>query len=121
MVTRCRRLAVVALALLAFAASACEVSPLVAPTGSTIRLTAPTNALSANDSIQLAAQVLDPSGFPPHSGTLVTFTTTLGLVAPAIAETDASGRALARFQSSGANGTAVITATSGGAVTAATG
>src|SRR6188472_1424446 len=121
MVTRCRHLAVAALALLAFAASACEVSPLVAPTGSTITLTAPTNALSANESIEISAQVLEPSGFPPHSGTLVTFTTTLGVVAPAIAETDSSGRALARFQSGGSNGTAIITATSGGAVTAATG
>jgi len=119
MVTRCRELAVVALALLALAASACEVSPLVAPTGSTITLTASTNALSANDSVEIVAQVLEPSGTPPHSGTLVTFTTTLGLVAPATAETDASGRALARFQSSGANGTAIITASSGGATTAA--
>lgn len=119
MVTRCRNLAVAALALLAFAVSACEVSPLLAPTGSTITLTSSTNVLSANDSVEIVAQVMEPSGTPPHSGTLVTFTTTLGTVAPATAETDANGRALARFQSGGTNGTAVITATSGGATTAA--
>jgi adhesin/invasin len=109
------------LALLALVASACEQSPLLAPTGSTIILTAPMNALANTGSVEILAQVLEPAGTPPHSGTLVTFTTTLGVITPATAETDASGRAVARFQANGANGTATITATSGGAATTATG
>jgi len=121
MVTRCRQLAIVAGAIIIFAAAACEQSPLLAPTGSTITLTAPVNALSSSSSVEIVAQVLEPSGTPPHSGTEVTFTTTLGTVSPSTAETDASGRAVARFQASGSNGTAVITATSGGATVSAAG
>lgn len=121
MVTRCRQLAVVAGALMIFAAAACEQSPLLAPSGSTITLTAPVNAISSSTSVEIVAQVLEGSGTPPHSGTEVTFTTTLGTISPPTAQTDASGRAVARFQASGSNGTAVIAATSGGATTSATG
>ena len=87
MVTRCRQLAIVALAIIIFAAAACEQSPLLAPSGSTITLTAPVNALSSSSSVEIVAQVLEPSGTPPHSGTEVTFTTTLGTVSPSTAET----------------------------------
>jgi Big-like domain-containing protein/PKD domain-containing protein len=121
MVTRCRQLAVVAAAIVIFAAAACEQSPLLAPSGSTITLTAPINAVPSSGSVEIVAQVLEPAGTPPHSGTEVTFTTTLGVVSPAVAETDAGGRAVARFQANGANGTATISATSGGAATSATG
>jgi hypothetical protein len=62
----------------------------------------------------LIAQVVEPSGNPPHSGTQVSFTTTLGSIEPAEATTDTSGRAVATFKAGTSNGTATITAISGG-------
>ena len=46
MLTRCRVVAVLAVALAILSSAACEKVPLLAPTGSTITLTAPTNALA---------------------------------------------------------------------------
>ncbi len=97
--------------------AACESVPLLAPTGSTITLTSSATALSANGSTQIIAQVLEAAGTPPHSGTHVTFTTTLGRIEPAEISTDANGRAIVTFFAGGANGTATITAISGGATT----
>ena len=93
---------------------ACQKVPLLAPTGSTITLTAAANALPVNGTTQLIAQVIEASGTPPHSGTQVTFTTSLGTIEPADAETDAGGRVVVTFKAGTANGTATITALSGG-------
>jgi adhesin/invasin len=106
---------------LALVAGACEKVPLVAPSGSTITLTASTNALPANGSADIVANVLEPAGTPPHSGTHVIFTTTLGVIEPSEATTDINGRVAVKFLASGTNGTATITATSGGATTGANG
>ena len=97
----------------------CEKVPLLAPTGSTITLTATTTAMSANGSTVIIAQVLENPGTPPHSGTHVSFTTTLGRVDPAEVETDTNGRVSTTFIAGGANGTATINALSGGATTGA--
>lgn len=105
----------------ALAATACEKVPLLAPSGSTITLTASTNALSANGSADIIAQILEASGSPPHSGTQITFTTTLGTVQPSEARTDINGRVVVKFVAGGANGNATITAFSGGATTGANG
>jgi hypothetical protein len=105
----------------ALAAVACEKVPLLAPTGSTITLTSSTNAMPTNATADLVAQVLEPSGTPPHSGTLITFTTTLGSIEPAEARTDVGGRVVVRFRSGTVNGTATITAISGGATTGTNG
>src|SRR5205823_3983834 len=94
---------------------ACQRVPLLAPTGSTIQLTASTNVLPVNGTTTIIAQVLEPAGTPPHSGTHVTFTTSLGTIQPADVETDISGRAVATFLAGNNNGTANITALSGGA------
>src|SRR5579864_8510120 len=96
-------------------ASACEKVPLLAPSGSAIVLTSSATALPVNGTANLTAQVLDPSGYPPHSGTVITFTTTLGSVQPAQAATNTSGLVNITFNSGLANGTATIVATSGGA------
>jgi hypothetical protein len=111
----------VCLLALLLAASACEKVPLLAPTGSTITLTASTNALSVNGALVVTAQVLEAAGTPPHSGTHVTFTTTIGRMEPAEVTTDAGGRATATFFAGGINGTATITAVSGGATTGTNG
>ncbi len=101
--------------------AACDSVPLLAPSGSTIILTATNNAIAANGTAQLIAQVLEPSGTPPHPGTQVIFTTTLGVVEPGEVETDVNGRAIATFRPNGINGTATIIAASGAATTGTTG
>lgn len=121
MVTRRRYIAFAGAALLSLTTVACERSPLLAPSGSTITLTAPTNALSSNGTTEITAQVMEAGGTIPHSGTRVTFTTTLGRVEPVEASTDTSGRVLVRFVAGGTNGTATISATSGGATTGTNG
>src|SRR5712691_991427 len=99
---------------------ACQKVPLLAPTGSTIILTASANALPINATADLTAQVLEASANPPHSGTLITFTTTLGGIEPSEARTDINGRVIVKFSSGVANGTATIVASSGGATTGST-
>jgi hypothetical protein len=102
-------------------AATCDSVPLLAPSGSTIVLTASNNAIAATGTAQLIASVLEPAGTPPHPGTQVIFTTTLGVIEPAEAETDVNGRAIAVFRANGVNGTATITAGSGAASTGSTG
>jgi len=92
--------------------------PLLAPTGSVITLTSAATAVPTNGTAQLIAQVLEPSGTPPHSGTHLIFTTTLGTIEPTEAETDVNGRAIVTFRAGLANGTATITPASGGAAVA---
>src|SRR5206468_3603851 len=88
--------------------------PLLAPTGSSITLTASATVLPVNGTTQLIAQVLEAAGTPPQDGTLVTFTTSLGTVQPSQAETN-GGRVIVTFNAGTVSGTATITATSGGA------
>jgi hypothetical protein len=102
------------MAVLALVTVACEKVPLLAPSGSTITLTSPVTALPVNGTARIYAQVIEPSGTPPHSGTQVTFTTTLGTIQPANAETDTNGQVVATFIAGSSNGTATITAISGG-------
>lgn len=112
------RIAIAALPL-ALSVSACQRVPLLAPTGSTITLTALSTSLPVNGTTQLIAQVIESSGTPPHSGTHVIFTTSLGIVEPSDVVTDINGRAVATFKAGNSNGTATITASSGGATVAA--
>src|SRR5207253_5386798 len=76
--------------------------------------------LPLNGSTQLIAQVLEASGTPPHSGTHVSFTTTLGTIQPSEAETDIAGRVFATFFAGNTSGTATISAISGAATSTTT-
>jgi len=105
----------------ALLAVSCEKVPLLAPTGSTITLISAASALPFNGSADIIAQVIEASGTPPHSGTKVSFTTNLGTLQPADAETDIAGRAVVRFLAGATSGTASITAISGGVTSAPTG
>jgi adhesin/invasin len=100
---------------------ACQKVPLLAPTGSTIILTASATALPVNGTTDLTAQILEQSGNPPHGGTLITFTTTLGGIEPSEARTDSNGRVIVKFRAGVSNGTATIVASSGGATTGTAG
>ena len=99
------------------ATASCEKVSLVAPSGSSIILTAQATALPANGTTDIIGQVLEAAGTPPHSGTVITFTTTLGSIEPAEARTDTGGRVIVKFRAGTNNGTAIINATSGGATT----
>jgi len=123
MVTRCARafIPVSVCAVLAIFALSCEKAPLLAPSGSTIVITSPATVLPFNGSATILAQVLESSGYPPHSGTSVTFLTTLGTIQPPTVSTDANGRAQVTFLPGTTSGTATISAMSGGATTGATG
>jgi hypothetical protein len=113
-----RRLGRVGLALgiLSFSVlvTACTKVPLLAPTGSSITLTAAATTLPVNGSTDLIAQVLEAGGTPPQNHTLVTFTTNLGTVQPSQAETF-GGRVTVKFFAGSTSGEAKIVATSGGA------
>jgi PKD repeat protein len=99
----------------------CQKVPLLAPSGSTITLTAVATALPFNSTTEIVAQIIEPAGTPPQSGTHVIFTTSLGRIEPSEAQTDINGRATVRFVTGTASGTATIIAASGGANVGATG
>jgi len=103
------------------AAVGCEKVPLMAPSGSTITLTTATSALGLNGTAEIGAQVIEAAGTPPHSGTHVTFLTSLGTMEPSEVQTDASGRAVSTFKAGTTSGVATITATSGGTSSPAAG
>ena len=96
---------------------ACDRVALLAPAGSTITLTPLATSLPLNGSTNIIAQVIEPAGTPPHRGTLVTFTTTLGTILPIEVETDAGGRVMVTFRAGTQSGTATIFAISGGVTT----
>ena len=116
MITRLRRESALAALIVAsaFLTVACQKVPLLAPSGSTITLTALATVLPVNGSTDIIAQLIEASGTPPHSGTSVTFTTNLGTVQPSQAETDIAGRVTVKYLASNGSGTATITAISGG-------
>lgn len=99
---------------LAITTISCQKVPLLAPSGSTISLTTAVTVVPLGGSVDIVAQVIEPSGTPPQRGTLVSFTTSLGTLQPTEAETDTAGRAIVRFSAGNGSGTAVITALSGG-------
>lgn len=116
-VLRRRSLIVVWPLLTALIGTSCERVPLFAPSGSTISLITNATVLPVNGSTEIIAQIIEPAGTPPHSGTHVSFLTTLGSLAPAEAETDINGRAIVKFLAGTSSGVANITASSGGSGT----
>jgi|SRR5688572_2871949 adhesin/invasin len=99
---------------LAVAAVACERVPLLAPTESTIRVSADTTVLPPGGRTQITAAVAEQGGTPVQNGTLVRFSATFGRVEPADVETR-GGVATTTFIAGSASGVAQIRATSGGA------
>jgi adhesin/invasin len=120
MIARTRPIFLSLLAVLVVA-SGCQRVPLLAPSGSTITLTTSATTLPANGTVTILAQVIEPAGTPPHSGTHITFTTTLGTIQPSDVETDINGTATVTFNAGVSSGTATITASSGGATTGTAG
>lgn len=92
----------------------CDRVPLLAPTNSSVTLDAGTRVLETGASTTLSAMVIESSGTPVQNGTTVRFTTTLGRVDPAEAQTR-NGVATTTFFAGDASGVAEVRATSGGA------
>jgi PKD repeat protein len=95
-------------------AISCDRMPLLAPTDSSVTLDAGSRVLETGGSTTLSAMVIESSGTPVQNGTTVRFTTTLGRVDPAEAQTR-NGVATTTFFAGDASGVAEVRATSGGA------
>ena len=92
----------------------CDKVPLLAPTSSTITVSAPAQVLASGGSAEITAYVLEQSGTPVQNGTTVRFSSTLGRVEPVEAQTT-NGLATTMFFADGSSGVAEIRATSGAA------
>jgi len=92
---------------LAISTVSCQKVPLLAPSGSSISLTTAVTVVPLGGTVEIIAQVIEPSGTPPQRGTLVSFTKSLGTLQPTEAETDTAGRAIVRFIAGNGSGTNV--------------
>ena len=95
-------------------AISCDRVPLLAPTNSTVTLDAGSRVVETGGSTSLSAMVIEQSGTPVQNGTVVRFTTTLGRLDPAEAQTR-NGVATTTFFAGNDSGVAEVRATSGGA------
>src|SRR5687767_8752195 len=105
---------VIVLVVLAALAAACDKAQLLAPTRSTITLSAPTRVLPSNGTTPITAAVMEQAGTPVQNGTTVRFTTTLGRVDPVEVQTT-NGLAITTFFAGPNSGVAEIRANSGAA------
>jgi len=96
------------------AAAACDKVPLLAPTNTTIRLTASVSVVPTNGTANITAIVIESAGTPVQNGTVVTFSSSLGSVEPREARTS-NGQVSVRYVAGAQSGTAKIGAFSGGA------
>lgn len=105
-------LALLVAALLVLAA--CDKAQLLAPTNSSMTVSADALIIPSSGSTQVRAMVLEQAGTSVQNGTTVRFTTTLGRVEPAEAQTR-NGVATTTFFGDGASGIAEVRAVSGAA------
>jgi hypothetical protein len=112
--SRSSRLALLGILLAAVGVAACDKVPLLAPTNSTIRLTASVGVVATNGSIDLTAIVIESGGTPVQNGTVVTFSASLGTIEPREGRTT-NGQVTVKYLSGGQSGKAKISAFSGGA------
>ena len=95
----------------------CEKMSLVSPTGSTITLTVNKTSVPINGTAEVTAAVIESAGTPVQNGTVVTFTSSFGVIEPREARTN-GGTARVTFTGT-SSGLAKIGAFSGGAKTTA--
>ncbi|MEQ1759905.1 MAG: PKD domain-containing protein [Vicinamibacterales bacterium] len=96
------------------ALSACDKAQLLAPSNSTLSMTAGAMVIASGGSTQVQAMVLESAGTPVQNGTTVRFTTTLGRLDPVEAQTR-NGVATTTLFGDGASGVAEVRAVSGSA------
>lgn len=107
-------LAAALVALVAVVTGACDKAQLLAPSSSTITVSAPVLVLPNGGSTEVTAYVIEEAGTPVQNGTNVRFTTNLGSIAPETVETR-NGLARATFTAGSSSGVARIRAMSGNA------
>ena len=100
------------------AAAGCEQALQVAPTSSVLVLSAAVNNVPLNGILPLTATVTDPTGKPVAEGTLVSFSSTLGVLDPIEARVS-NGRASTRLLAGSISGLATVRAASGGIISTA--
>jgi len=93
---------------------ACDKAQLLAPTNSTVTLTAAAQVVPVAGSTQVTAFVLESGGTPVQNGTTVRFSTNLGRVEPTEAQTT-NGYATATYLAGAESGVADVRAVSGAA------
>ena len=98
----------------AVVATACDRSPLVAPTNSAVTVTVASSFVPTGGTTEVTAWVSESSGTPVQNGTVVRFTTNLGRMDPVEAQTK-NGYAVATFVAGESSGIADVRATSGSA------
>ena len=103
-----------AILVLAVFVAGCDKAQLLAPTSSTISVSASTRVLPLGGSVEVTAFVLEQAGTPVQNGTTVRFTTSLGTVSPAEAQTR-NGLAVTTFHAGNVSGVAQVRAVSGAA------
>ena len=92
----------------------CDKAQLLAPTRSTITVSAAARVLPSGGSTEVTAFVVEEAGTPVQNGTTVRFSTTLGRVEPVEVQTR-NGLGVTTFFAENSSGIAEIRATSGGA------
>jgi hypothetical protein len=102
------------LAALVLVGAACDKAQLLAPTGSSVTLTALTQVVPTGGSTQVTAFVIESAGTPVQNGTTVRFTTNLGRVDPSEVQTS-NGYASTTFLAGSDSGVADVRAISGSA------
>jgi hypothetical protein len=103
-----------ALLALVIAAASCDKAPLLAPTNSSITLSASTRVLPIGGQTEITAFVIESAGTPVQNGTTVTFITNLGTLSPVATQTH-NGMATTTFLAGDVSGVAEIKAISGAA------
>jgi PKD repeat protein len=94
--------------------SACDKAQLLAPTNSSLSISAAALTIPSGGSTNVQAMVLEQAGTPVQNGTTVRFTTTLGRLDPVEAQTR-NGVATTTLFGDGASGVAEVRAVSGSA------
>jgi hypothetical protein len=112
--SRIRRFCAIIAVAGATAGGGCDKAQLLAPTTSTITLTAPARVLPVGGTTEVSAVVVESAGTPVQNGTTVRFSTTLGTVSPTEVQTR-NGVATTTFSAGTTSGTARVTANSGAA------
>lgn len=98
----------------ALAASACDKVPLLAPTNTTIRLVSSVGVLPLSGSTEVTAVVIESAGTPVQNGTVISFSSSLGVIEPREGRTQ-NGQVTVRYIAGTQSGKAAISAFSGGA------
>src|SRR5262245_36730076 len=111
--TMVTRISLVSGVVLAFAATACDTVPLTAPSGSSLTISAASSFVATGGTTEVTAFVMEEGGLPVQNGTSVRFTTNLGRMEPAEAQTR-NGYAISTFVAGEIAGLADVSASSGG-------